>query len=115
MNLEVMQDPNKNFVVVCSVENVNPVGVHTGDSITIAPSMTLTDKEYQKLRDIAKDIFAEIGMESGGANIQFAVHPDTGQIIVIEMNPQCFQKLCSCIKSNWLPNRTHFSKNSCWL
>ncbi|MCB0280239.1 MAG: carbamoyl-phosphate synthase large subunit, partial [Calditrichaeota bacterium] len=101
--LEVMQDPNKNFVVVCSVENVNPVGVHTGDSITIAPSMTLTDKEYQKLRDIAKDIFAEIGMESGGANIQFAVHPDTGEIIVIEMNPRVSRSSALVSKATGYP------------
>ena len=101
--LEVMQDKAKNFVVVCGVENVNPVGVHTGDSITIAPCMTLTDREYQKLRDIAKDIFSAIGMESGGANIQFAIHPDNGRIIVIEMNPRVSRSSALVSKATGYP------------
>ena len=101
--LEVMQDSANNFVVVCGVENINPVGVHTGDSITVAPCMTLTDKEYQTLRDIAKDIFKEIGMETGGANIQFAIHPDTGRVIVIEMNPRVSRSSALVSKATGYP------------
>ena len=73
-------------MVVCPIENVDPVGVHTGDSITVAPCFTLTDREYQKLRDIGIAIIRGVGVDTGGCNIQFAVHPDTGRIIVIEMN-----------------------------
>ena len=81
--LEVMRDKQGTFVVVCGVENINPMGVHTGDSVTCAPCMTLSDHEYQNLRNIAKAIFERVGMETGGANIQFAVHPDTGRVIVV--------------------------------
>ena len=86
--LELMRDRNDNVVVVCPIENVDPVGVHTGDSITVAPCFTLTDREYQKLRDIGIAIIRGVGVDTGGCNIQFAVHPDTGRIIVIEMNPR---------------------------
>ncbi|MHA7140772.1 carbamoyl-phosphate synthase large subunit [Arthrobacter sp. Sr33] len=86
--LEMMRDKNDNVVVVCSIENFDPVGVHTGDSITVAPAMTLTDREYQRLRDISIAIIREVGVDTGGCNIQFAIEPDTGRIVVIEMNPR---------------------------
>src|SRR5204863_6916939 len=84
--LEVMRDQADNVVIVCSIENLDPMGVHTGDSITVAPAQTLTDKEYQLMRDAALRIIREIGVETGGSNIQFAINPDNGQMIVIEMN-----------------------------
>ncbi|VXB40494.1 carbamoyl-phosphate synthase large subunit [Citricoccus sp. K5] len=86
--LEMMRDRNDNVVVVCSIENFDPVGVHTGDSITVAPAMTLTDREYQAMRDISIAVIREVGVDTGGCNIQFAVDPATGRIIVIEMNPR---------------------------
>ena len=86
--LEMMRDKNDNVVVICSIENFDPVGVHTGDSITVAPAMTLTDREYQKLRDISIAVIREVGVDTGGCNIQFAIEPDTGRIVVIEMNPR---------------------------
>ena len=86
--LEVMRDLADNVVIICSIENIDPMGVHTGDSITVAPAQTLTDKEYQRLRDASIKIIREIGVETGGSNIQFAVNPVTGEVIVIEMNPR---------------------------
>jgi carbamoyl-phosphate synthase large subunit len=86
--LEVMRDLADNVVIICSIENIDPMGVHTGDSVTVAPAQTLTDKEYQRLRDASIKIIREIGVETGGSNIQFAVHPTTGEVIVIEMNPR---------------------------
>jgi len=101
--LEVMRDGSGNFVVVCGIENINPMGVHTGDSITVAPCMTLTDREYQQLRDIARRIFEAIGMETGGANIQFAVHPNTGEVVVIEMNPRVSRSSALVSKATGYP------------
>src|SRR5690606_31209354 len=86
--LEVIRDTADNFAVICTIENCDPMGVHTGDSITIAPAMTLTDREYQRLRDAGRAIITEIGVETGGSNIQFAIHPETGRLVVIEMNPR---------------------------
>ena len=86
--LEVMRDRADNFIVVCSIENIDPMGVHTGDSITVAPAMTLTDREYQRLRDAARAVMTEIGVETGGANVQFSVDPKSGRFHVIEMNPR---------------------------
>ena len=86
--LEVMRDRKDNCVVVCSIENFDPMGVHTGDSITVAPAMTLTDREYQRMRDMAFAVIREVGVETGGSNIQFAVDPATGRQVVIEMNPR---------------------------
>ncbi|HEU5090548.1 MAG TPA: carbamoyl phosphate synthase large subunit, partial [Roseiflexaceae bacterium] len=86
--LEVMRDRNDNFVVVCSIENLDAMGVHTGDSVTIAPAMTLTDRELQRLREMAKIVIRTVGVETGGSNIQFAVNPANGQPVVIEMNPR---------------------------
>ncbi|HBH00357.1 MAG TPA: carbamoyl phosphate synthase large subunit, partial [Candidatus Rokubacteria bacterium] len=86
--LEVMRDLADNVVIICSIENVDPMGVHTGDSVTVAPAQTLTDKEYQLMRDAAIAIIREIGVETGGSNIQFAVNPEDGRLVVIEMNPR---------------------------
>ncbi len=101
--LEVMRDKKNNFVVVCSIENFHPMGVHTGDSITVAPAQTLTDKEYQKLRDYAKMIINEIGVETGGANIQFAVNPENGETFVIEMNPRVSRSSALASKATGFP------------
>jgi carbamoyl-phosphate synthase large subunit len=86
--LEVVRDGADNVVIICSIENIDPMGVHTGDSITVAPIQTLSDVEYQKMRDAAIAIIREIGVEAGGCNIQFALNPDTGEMLVVEMNPR---------------------------
>jgi carbamoyl-phosphate synthase large subunit len=86
--MEVMRDRNDNAVIVCSIENFDAMGVHTGDSITVAPAQTLTDREYQVMRDASLAIMREIGVETGGSNVQFAVDPATGRLVVIEMNPR---------------------------
>ncbi|MCW5837599.1 MAG: carbamoyl-phosphate synthase large subunit, partial [Labilithrix sp.] len=101
--LEVMRDRADNFIVVCSIENIDPMGVHTGDSITIAPAMTLTDKEYQRLRDAARAVMTEIGVETGGANVQFAVNPADGKIHVIEMNPRVSRSSALASKATGYP------------
>ncbi len=101
--LEVMRDKNDNFLVVCSIENIDPMGVHTGDSITCAPAMTLTDKEYQRLRDAARLVMREIGVESGGSNVQFAVNPADGRVIVIEMNPRVSRSSALASKATGYP------------
>ena len=101
--LELMRDTADNTVVVCSIENVDPVGVHTGDSITVAPALTLTDREYQKLRDIGIDIIRAVGVDTGGCNIQFAVDPKTGRIIVIEMNPRVSRSSALASKATGFP------------
>jgi carbamoyl-phosphate synthase large subunit len=101
--LELMRDTSDNTVVVCSIENVDPVGVHTGDSITVAPALTLTDREYQKLRDIGIDIIRRVGVDTGGCNIQFAVDPANGRIIVIEMNPRVSRSSALASKATGFP------------
>ncbi|WOQ70829.1 carbamoyl-phosphate synthase large subunit [Microbacterium limosum] len=101
--LELMRDMADNTVVVCSIENVDPVGVHTGDSITVAPALTLTDREYQKLRDIGIDIIRAVGVDTGGCNIQFAVDPASGRIIVIEMNPRVSRSSALASKATGFP------------
>ncbi|MFP7833273.1 carbamoyl-phosphate synthase large subunit [Marisediminicola sp. LYQ134] len=101
--LELMRDTADNTVVVCSIENVDPVGVHTGDSITVAPALTLTDREYQKLRDISIDIIRAVGVDTGGCNIQFAVDPKDGRIIVIEMNPRVSRSSALASKATGFP------------
>src|SRR5207342_3722643 len=90
-------------VVVCSIENFDPVGVHTGDSITVAPALTLTDREYQRLRDISIAVIREVGVDTGGCNIQFAVEPDTGRVIVIEMNPRVSRSSALASKATGFP------------
>ncbi len=101
--LELMRDTADNTVVVCSIENVDPVGVHTGDSITVAPALTLTDREYQNLRDIGIDIIRAVGVDTGGCNIQFAVEPSTGRVIVIEMNPRVSRSSALASKATGFP------------
>jgi carbamoyl-phosphate synthase large subunit len=101
--LEVMRDGADNTVIVCSIENLDPMGVHTGDSITVAPAMTLTDREYQRLRDLSIDIIRAVGVETGGCNIQFAVNPADGRIIVIEMNPRVSRSSALASKATGFP------------
>lgn len=101
--LEIMRDRADNVVVVCSIENVDPVGVHTGDSITVAPAMTLTDRELQRLRDIGIAVIREVGVDTGGCNIQFAVHPRTGRVVVIEMNPRVSRSSALASKATGFP------------
>src|SRR5262249_39254878 len=101
--LEVMRDRADNVVIVCSIENFDPMGVHTGHSITVAPAQTLTDKEYQRMRDASLRIIRAIGVETGGSNIQFAVHPQTGQMVVIEMNPRVSRSSALASKATGFP------------
>ncbi|WP_314100909.1 carbamoyl-phosphate synthase large subunit [uncultured Frigoribacterium sp.] len=101
--LEMMRDTADNTVVVCSIENVDPVGVHTGDSITVAPALTLTDREYQNLRDISIDIIRRVGVDTGGCNIQFAIDPADGRVIVIEMNPRVSRSSALASKATGFP------------
>lgn len=101
--LEVMRDKNDNVVIICSIENFDPMGVHTGDSITVAPAQTLSDREYQYMRDAAVKIIREIGVETGGSNIQFAVNPDNGRLIVIEMNPRVSRSSALASKATGFP------------
>src|SRR6187401_3598357 len=101
--LEVMRDKADNVVIICSIENIDPMGVHTGDSITVAPAMTLTDKEYQHMRDAAAAVIREIGVDTGGSNVQFAVHPDTGRMVIVEMNPRVSRSSALASKATGFP------------
>ena len=101
--LEVVRDRNDNCIIICSIENIDPMGVHTGDSITIAPAQTLTDKEYQVLRDLSFKILREIGVETGGSNVQFAVNPSSGKVVVIEMNPRVSRSSALASKATGFP------------
>jgi carbamoyl-phosphate synthase large subunit len=101
--LEVMRDAADNFVVICSIENVDPMGVHTGDSITVAPALTLTDKEYQRMRDAARRVIRRVGVETGGSNIQFAINPADGRMVVIEMNPRVSRSSALASKATGFP------------
>jgi carbamoyl-phosphate synthase large subunit len=101
--LELMRDRRDNVVVVCSIENLDPMGVHTGDSITVAPAMTLTDREYQHMRDVGIDVLRAVGVDTGGCNIQFAVHPKTGRLVVIEMNPRVSRSSALASKATGFP------------
>lgn len=101
--LELMRDRNDNVVVVCSIENFDPMGVHTGDSITVAPALTLTDREYQNLRDVGIAIIREVGVDTGGCNIQFAINPEDGRVIVIEMNPRVSRSSALASKATGFP------------
>jgi carbamoyl-phosphate synthase large subunit len=101
--LELMRDRNDNVVVVCSIENIDPMGVHTGDSVTVAPAMTLTDREYQHMRDVGIAVLREVGVDTGGCNIQFAVHPETGRLVVIEMNPRVSRSSALASKATGFP------------
>jgi len=101
--LELMRDRHDNVVVVCSIENVDPMGVHTGDSVTVAPAMTLTDREYQRMRNLGIAVLREVGVDTGGCNIQFAVHPGTGRLVVIEMNPRVSRSSALASKATGFP------------
>ncbi len=101
--LEVMRDAADNFVVVCSIENLDPMGIHTGDSITVAPAQTLSDREYQVMRDLARKVMSAVGVETGGANVQFAVNPSNGRIIIIEMNPRVSRSSALASKATGFP------------
>ncbi|MBG0566217.1 carbamoyl-phosphate synthase large subunit [Actinoplanes aureus] len=101
--LELMRDKHDNVVVVCSIENIDPMGVHTGDSVTVAPAMTLTDREYQRLRDLGIAVLREVGVDTGGCNIQFAINPDNGRLIVIEMNPRVSRSSALASKATGFP------------
>src|SRR5882724_7070112 len=101
--LEVIRDSVDNFIVICSIENIDPMGVHTGDSITVAPSMTLTDREFQRLRDAARAVMTEIGVETGGSNVQFAISPYDGRVYVIEMNPRVSRSSALASKATGYP------------
>ncbi len=101
--MEVMRDKDDNCVIICSIENFDPMGVHTGDSITVAPAQTLTDKEYQRMRDASIAVMREIGVETGGSNIQFAIDPKTGRMVVIEMNPRVSRSSALASKATGFP------------
>ncbi len=101
--LEVMRDHADNVVIICSIENIDPMGVHTGDSVTVAPALTLTDAQYQELRDASKAIIRKIGVDTGGSNVQFAVNPDSGEVVVIEMNPRVSRSSALASKATGFP------------
>ena len=101
--LEVMRDLKDNVIIICSIENFDPMGVHTGDSITVAPAQTLTDREYQAMRDASIAVIREIGVETGGSNIQFGVNPETGRMVVIEMNPRVSRSSALASKATGFP------------
>jgi len=101
--MEVVRDRNDNCIIICSIENLDPMGVHTGDSITVAPAQTLTDKEYQILRDASLAVLREIGVETGGSNVQFSINPDDGRMVVIEMNPRVSRSSALASKATGFP------------
>ncbi|MEM9123416.1 MAG: carbamoyl-phosphate synthase large subunit, partial [Pseudomonadota bacterium] len=101
--MEVVRDKADNCIIICSIENVDPMGIHTGDSITVAPALTLTDKEYQRMRDASIACLREIGVETGGSNVQFAVNPDDGRLVVIEMNPRVSRSSALASKATGFP------------
>ena len=103
--MEVMRDRKDNCVIICSIENFDPMGVHTGDSITVAPIQTLTDKEFQIMRDASFAVIRAVGVETGGSNIQFAVNPDNGRMVIIEMNPRVSRVLRPGLQGHRLPHR----------
>lgn len=101
--MEVVRDKNDNCIIVCSIENFDPMGVHTGDSITVAPAQTLTDKEYQIMRNASIAVLREIGVETGGSNVQFGINPKTGRMVVIEMNPRVSRSSALASKATGFP------------
>ena len=103
--MEVVRDRADNAIIICSIENIDPMGVHTGDSITVAPALTLTDKEYQRMRSASIAVLREIGVETGGSNVQFAVDPKTGRMVVIEMNPRVSRSSALASKATGFPDR----------
>src|SRR3546814_136316 len=108
--MEVVRDHADNCIIVCSIENVDPMGIHTGDSVTVAPALTLTDKEYQMMRDASIACLREIGVDTGGSNVQFAVSPETGRLVVIEMNPRVSRSSALASKATGFPIATIAAK-----
>src|SRR6202041_2741546 len=102
--MEVVRDRADNAIIVCSIENVDPMGVHTGDSMTIAPALTLTDKEYQRMRSASIAVLREIGVDTGGSNVQFAINPKNGRMVVIEMNPRVSRSSALASKATGYPS-----------
>ena len=113
--LEVIRDKADNAIIICSIENIDPMGVHTGDSVTVAPAMTLSDKEFQKMRNWALKCIRTIGVETGGSNVQFAVNPQNGRMIIIEMNPKGKSFISFSIKSYRFSDSKSCCKTGCWL
>ncbi len=113
--LEVMRDTKDNVIIICSIENFDPMGVHTGDSITVAPAQTLTDREYQMMRDASIAVIREIGVETGGSNIQFGVNPSTGRMVVIEMNPRVSRSSALASKATGFPDCEDRRETGRWL
>jgi len=101
--MEVVRDHKDNCIIVCSIENLDPMGIHTGDSITVAPALTLTDKEYQRLRDMSIAVLRKIGVDTGGSNVQFAINPEDGKVIIIEMNPRVSRSSALASKATGFP------------
>lgn len=101
--MEVVRDKNDNCIIVCTIENFDPMGVHTGDSITVAPAQTLTDKEYQRMRDAAIKVLRAVGVDTGGSNVQFAVNPEDGRMLVVEMNPRVSRSSALASKATGFP------------
>jgi len=108
-----MRDTKDNVIIICSIENFDPMGVHTGDSITVAPAQTLTDREYQAMRDASIAVIREIGVDTGGSNIQFGVNPETGRMVVIEMNPRVSRSSALASKATAFRLR-RLRRNSLW-
>ena len=102
--MEVVRDKKDNCIIICSIENVDPMGTHTGDSVTVAPALTLTDKEFQIMRNASIECLRKIGVETGGSNVQFAINPKDGRMVIIEMNPRVSRSSALSIKSNWISN-----------
>ena len=113
--MEVVRDKDDNCIIICSIENIDPMGVHTGDSITVAPALTLTDKEYQIMRNASIAVLREIGVETGGSNVQFAVNPADGRLIVIEMNPRVSRSSALASKATGFPHRQSRNETGCRL
>ena len=113
--MEVVRDKNDNCIIICSIENFDPMGVHTGDSITVAPAQTLTDKEYQIMRNASLAVLREIGVDTGGSNVQFAVNPENGEMIVIEMNPRVSRSSALASKATGFPDCQSSGQTGCRL
>ncbi|VTP63770.1 Carbamoyl-phosphate synthase large chain [Leclercia adecarboxylata] len=113
--MEVVRDKNDNCIIVCSIENFDAMGIHTGDSITVAPAQTLTDKEYQIMRNASMAVLREIGVETGGSNVQFSVNPKNGRLIVIEMNPRVSRSSALASKATGFPICLKWQRNWPWV
>lgn len=113
--MEVVRDKNDNCIIICSIENFDPMGVHTGDSITVAPAQTLTDKEYQIMRNASLAVLREIGVDTGGSNVQFAINPANGEMIVIEMNPRVLTVLLLWLLRQQVSRLPKWRRNWRWV